>query len=712
MFLEGSRNVVWEYGRYRSTGGPMEFRLISPGGRAPRGWVVVSYRGSTNWGPLRFLLRGKLLDGMVVNIPLPPSDGQTISALVRLPDRIAALTLEPTNAPDVCTIQGFAIRDISRRAALARSALHHLRRVWREPQSIPPLARHALAVWRREGLSGVRRGFRVASGVPSPTVAFPSLPQVAAGPDRASPQPPSADALADCRLVSVIMPVYNRDPESVRSAVGSVERQTYPNWELCVSDDGSTNPLTLRALGELASRNPRIKVSRRSQQGISTATNEALRMASGDYVAFLDHNDELAPDALFQFATALSEQPDIDVLYSDEDTIDAVGRLSEPTFKPDWSPELLRGVMYVGHLLMVRRSLLAEVGGPDSAYDGVQDFELMLRLSERTDRIHHVRAILYHRRRLPGNAAATDATPDRDERQVAAVNAHLRRAGVPAIAKPHPSLPRRVILQPAPRRTSWPVVSIVILTGEAPAHLGRCLESLFSITTYPHLEVIVVDNASTDSTVKAILRQHPVTLVPFDGPFSFSRATSLGVAHARGLYVVLLNDDTEVLDPAWLQTLVFHMELPNVGVVGPLLLYPDGSVQHAGVALGLRGPADQVMRRFPADADGYAGSLCCTREVIAVTGACLMTSRQHYLDIGGLNEYYRTRYQDVDFCLRTWRMGRRILYTPRARLIHHESASRGKFDDPLDRALFRDAWGDLIARGDPFHDSRVPGYSG
>jgi GT2 family glycosyltransferase len=172
-----------------------------------------------------------------------------------------------------------------------------------------------------------------------------------------------------------------------------------------------------------------------------------------------------------------------------------------------------------------------------------------------------------------------------------------------------------------------------------------------------------------------------------------------------------LNNDTEILDSAWLETLVFHLELPNVGIVGPLLLYPDGTVQHAGVALRLRGTADHVMRRVPGDTDGYYGSLACTREVMAVTAACLMTRREHYLALGGLNEYYGTHYEDLDFCLRSRRTGRRVLYTPRTRLIHHESASRGSFYDHLDRALLLDAWGELIARGDPFHHPRVPGYA-
>jgi GT2 family glycosyltransferase len=508
------------------------------------------------------------------------------------------------------------------------------------------------------------------------------------------------------------MPVYNTPPRFLRSAVRSVERQAYSNWELCIADDGSTDPATRQTLQELAAADPKIKLAMESHGGIAATTNAALRRAEGEFVAFLDHDDELEAEALQAYVAALNEDPDLDVLYSDEDKIDEAGRPSEPFFKPDWSPELLRGVMYVGHLLMARRALVEAVGGLDSAYDGVQDFELALRLSERTDRVRHVRRILYHWRRVPGSvAAATDAKAGLGERQVAAVNAHLRRAGVPAVARPHPRWPHRAMLEPGPRAVPWPPVSIIIPTRDAPVHIARCLDSLFSLTSYPDFEVIAVDNGTTDPTARAVLDKHRVTRVPFDEPFSFSRANNLGAARARGECLVLLNNDTEVLDPDWLQVLVFHLELPGVGVVGPLLSYPDGSVQHAGVALGLRGTADHVMRGLPADGDGYAGSLCCTREVAAVTGACLVTTRQHYLAMGGLNEYYRTHYQDVDFCLRTRRAGRRILYTPRTRLVHHESASRGSFYDHLDRALLLDAWGEVIARGDPFHDPRVPGYS-
>jgi GT2 family glycosyltransferase len=265
------------------------------------------------------------------------------------------------------------------------------------------------------------------------------------------------------------------------------------------------------------------------------------------------------------------------------------------------------------------------------------------------------------------------------------------------------------VIVPADRET-WPLISIIIPTKDAPELIGRCLDTIFEKTSYRNFEVIVVDNGTTNSEARAAFERHPVRVVPFNEPFNFSRGINLGAAASKGDYLLLLNNDTEIVDPAWLDRLAFYLELPKVGAVGPLLLYPDGTVQHAGVALGLRGTADHVMRRVRAGEDGYAGSLSCSREVAAVTAACLMVRKSTYDKLGGLNELFGTIYQDVDFCLRLRRENLSILYVSATRLIHHESASRGRHYDHLDRALLIDAWAETISAGDPFHDPRVPGY--
>jgi GT2 family glycosyltransferase len=520
---------------------------------------------------------------------------------------------------------------------------------------------------------------------------------------RVRPAPP-ASTLPLRPLVSILTPVFDTDPEWLGRAVDSVRRQTYPNWQLCLADDGSTDERTLELLRSFASE-PKIDVLLgESNQGIAAATNRALEAARGEFVAFLDHDDELHPDALLECVWRLNEKPGTDAVYTDEDKITRRGSPTEPFFKPDWSPELFRGVMYVGHLLVLRRSLVESVGGFDPAFDGVQDFELMLRVSEQTDRIEHVPRILYHWRKIPGSVAnSLHAKDGISELQAAAVNRHLERTVAPRFARPSPDFPHRVTLHPKPR-VRWPRVTVIVPTKDAPEHLGRCLESIFRRSTYPSFGVVLVDNHTTDPAARSLFEQYPVDVLPFDEPFNFSRVNNLGVERADGDLVVFLNNDTEVRTPEWLEVLVSLAEPGDVGAVGPLLLYPNGTVQHAGVVLGLRGTADHIMRGFPSDADGYAGSLSCSREVSAVTGACMLVRRRLFLEAGGFDEHFATHYQDVDLCLRLRRDGRRILFTPRSVLRHHENATRGSYYDHLDRALLLDAWGETIASGDPYYN--------
>ncbi len=525
--------------------------------------------------------------------------------------------------------------------------------------------------------------------------------------DHAAPRPAASAGVAGLRrrpLVSVVTPVYDTDPEWLGRAVDSVRGQSYPEWQLCLADDGSTSEATLEYLRSLAG-DPRIAVVLGGRnEGIAAATNRALESAEGEFVAFLDHDDELEPDALLECVRLLDARPDTDVIYTDEDKVDRRGKRSEPFFKPAWSPEFFRGVMYVGHLLLVRRSLVDRVGGLDSTFDGVQDYELMLRVSELTDRIEHLPKILYHWRKLPQSVASSaDAKAGIADLQAAAVARHLERCGIPALARPNPDFPHRAILRPGPR-SLWPRVTVIVPTKDAPQQLARCLRSIFARSTYPDFGVILVDNGTTDPEARRLFEAYPVEVLPFAGPFNFSRANNLGIAHADGELVVFLNNDTEVRTPEWLEALVSLAELDGVGAVGPLLVYPNGTVQHAGVVLGLRGTADHIMRGFPSDVDGYAGSLSCTREVSAVTAACMMLRRGLLEELGGFDEHYGTHYQDVDLCLRLRRAGRRNLFTPRAVVRHDEGVTRGSRYDQLDRALFLDAWGETIERGDPYYN--------
>jgi GT2 family glycosyltransferase len=541
---------------------------------------------------------------------------------------------------------------------------------------------------------------------PAGTVADRGPPPPEAGPGafaNGTADPPPTD-LAFTPLVSVVVPVYDTPPGLLEKMIESVERQVYRNWELCLVDDASPAPHVRPILEKAAARDPRIRVTFRPSNGnISAATNTGIAMARGDFIALLDHDDELTADALFEVVRLLNDEPETDVVYTDQDKIDTEGRRSEPFHKPAWSPSYLQSVMYVGHLLVVRAAVLTEAGGCDSAYDGVQDFDLMLRLGEATKRIRHIPRILYHWRMIPGSIAS-DSGAKRGivDLQRRAVQAHLDRLGLPAIATTNGSA-HRVRVVPA-ARSHEPLVSILIPSKDHPELIGPCLESLFGKTAYAAIEVIVGDNETTDPEALAILDKYPVTRVPLPGPFRFAEFNNRMAEHSRGDYLLLLNNDTEIIDPKWLDTLLLYAEQDDVGAVGPLLLYADGTVQHAGVILGPRGTADHVMRGFPGDSDGYAGSLQAAREVTAVTGACLLVRRDHYLACGGLNETFGRHYEDVDFCLRLRRLGLRNVFVGGTRLMHHESKSRGSYYDLTDRMLLLDHWEPWIVRGDPYYN--------
>jgi GT2 family glycosyltransferase len=503
---------------------------------------------------------------------------------------------------------------------------------------------------------------------------------------------------------SIITPTFNTNPQWFAEAAISLLDQSCTNWEWCVFDDGSTNRETRRMLEQLATASPRLKIDFGEKSGISAASNSALDRATGEFVCFLDHDDLLDPSALDAIHDAIAEG--YDVVYSDEDKLDdKTGKLVEPFHKPDWSPEYFRGAMYVGHLLCVRRELAKRVRF-DSAFDGVQDFEFMLRLSETAAKIGHVSDVLYHWRKSAGSIAEnTEAKPAIAELQERAVNAHLSRLALPAQAVAS-RLPHRLEIRPRPRAT-FPLISILIPTKDAPKILRRCLESIAVKTSYPQVEIVVIDNDSTDEEARRIMHEYGAQVVPFPGKFNFSRANNAGVRQARGQYLVFLNNDTEIVTPNWLEHLLYYSEQADIGAAGALLVYNDRTVQHAGVALGMRGTADHLMRGFPLDVDGYAGSLACAREVSAVTAACMMMRKALFEEVGGFNEHFFTAYQDLDLCLRLRDRGLRIIYTPRTVVVHHEWTSRKTYYDMVDRTLLLDQWEDLIQAGDPYYNRNL-----
>ena len=506
-------------------------------------------------------------------------------------------------------------------------------------------------------------------------------------------------------LISVVMPVHDPEPAFLRAALHSVLGQPYRRFQLVLVDDGSRDPAVRALLRDAARRRDVRLIERVERGGVSRATNDGIEAASGAWTAFLDHDDELAPDALVATAERILAEPALQVLYTDQLKIDAHGRTIAHHLKPDWSPALLLGVMYVGHLLLARTDLLRAAGGCDPAFDGVQDYDLVLRLSERTAAIGHLAQPLYRWRAAPGSLAADpDAKPGIEALQKRALLAHLARLGRSwgAEANPRAALRHRMLLTPGP--SPAPLVSIVIPSRDQGEAVSRCLDSLHRTEAGAPFEVIVVDDDTTDVVALDAFARHRVRRIPLNRPFNFSAACNLGAARARGDLLLFLNNDTEVLERGWLARLSLWMEDAGVGAVGPVLLYPDRTVQHAGVVLGARGTADHVMRRFPAEADGYAGSLAAAREVSAVTGACLMVRAAEFRLLGGFSTDYLRHYQDVDLCLRLRAMGKRVVCASRPVLLHHESLTRGAEGyDMGDRAILHDRWRDQITAADPYY---------
>ncbi len=504
------------------------------------------------------------------------------------------------------------------------------------------------------------------------------------------------------------MPTYRSDLGYLRKAIDSVRAQHYPEWELVIVDDGSGQPELADAIERYTRTDTRIKfLAAQENRGISAATNEALAMCGGEFVGFLDHDDELTPDALLRVAQALSADPSLDVVYSDSDKLTLHGVRADPFLKPDFSPVYALGAMYIGHLLVVRRTVAEAAGGFDSAFDTIQDFEFFLRVSERTNRIHHIPQTLYHWRAIPGSVAAgTDQKSGLEELQASAVSAHLERLGVDAVAVPHPTIPHRAVLAPRNGTPPGAKVSVIIASGGGSGGLERLLSSLFELSSYPSFETIVT---GCGEAAPAGLPDR-VTWAPSDpGPFRRGRANNLGAAAASGEYLLFLGEDVEIVEPDWIERLVLHAGLPAVGAVGPLLARPDGLVDQAGVAIGLRDPASPMLAGFPANGDGYYGALPCAREVSAVSADCLLISKTDFESEGGFNEFYNREYEDFDLCQRLAKRELKSVYAPRPRLVNHRTpASRRAGTEVIDRALFVDCWYDELMRGDPYFN---PGFA-
>jgi glycosyltransferase involved in cell wall biosynthesis len=495
-------------------------------------------------------------------------------------------------------------------------------------------------------------------------------------------------------LISVVMPVFNPNLEHLADAVRSVQAQIYGEWELCIADDASTAPGVKEWLAELAQRDPRVKVVRRESNGhISEASNSALAVAEGEYVALLDQDDLLRPHSLLIVAEALNRWPDAAMLYSDEDKLDARGRRTGHYFKSDWNPYLLRSHNIVSHLGVYRRSLVMEVGAFRCGFEGAQDYDLALRCSERVQahQVVHLPFVLYHWRvHEKSTARGLGAKPYARRAAERALQEHLDRCGIAGHAGSTSCGYRVQYALPDPQ----PRVCIVVPTRNKADLLRACIGSVLEGTLYGNYEIVIVDNGSDEDEALAYLQsiaEHPKVRVLRDArAFNFSRLNNEAVQQTDAELVCLLNNDIEVLSPGWLGEMVSLAMQPDVGAVGAKLLYPDGTVQHGGVIVGIGGVAAHAHKHFRSIDPGYIGRARLIQEVSAVTAACLVVRRRAYLAVHGFDEeHLAVAFNDVDFCLKLKAHGLHNVWTPYAVLCHHESVSRGIDDDPRKEARFR-----------------------
>ncbi|MFN7834379.1 MAG: glycosyltransferase [Burkholderiaceae bacterium] len=491
-------------------------------------------------------------------------------------------------------------------------------------------------------------------------------------------------------LISILMPVYKPGLGYLQQAVESVTQQLYGRWELCIADDFSQCSKTEAFLRSLEKSDRRIKVTFRKTNGhIAAASNTALDMAQGDYVALLDQDDRLAEDALYRVVKAIHSQPSVVLIYTDEDKIDEHGKHFSPHFKPDWNFTLFASYNYLSHLSVYRTDTLKQLAGFRQGYDGAQDYELAARVVHQANpgQIVHIARILYHWRAIPGSTACgVDEKPYAVEASLKLLQEQLHRRGL---------LGRVGYLPCGAYRTfgefhdPLPLVSIIIPTRNRIDMVERCIDSIFQKTTYENFEILLVDNCSDEQQsidgFKRLVECYPaIRLIKEDTlAFNFSKINNYAVRFARGEVLVLLNNDTEVISPEWLAELVYYAVQDGVGAVGAKLLYGDDTLQHAGVVLGIGGVAGHVHKRLPRHSCGYFSRACIAQEFSAVTAACLAVRKDCYLQVGGLDEQaLSVAFNDVDLCLKLKEAGYRNIMTPFALLYHHESVSRGYEDTP------------------------------
>jgi glycosyltransferase involved in cell wall biosynthesis len=683
--------------RWRVTGSDPVFACGSGNFPLAPGWYMVSLDMQQHEGsPVQAMLYPDYGPDAPSDMPCMNlsfvKPGQSLHrGVVRFTHPLHGLRFDPATSPCQLSVRRLAIRRVSKlRAALA--LLQAARTATRMPGRKGISLRMVVGKLRAIGLRGMLNALYVSytrpAGIANTYDAW--LENY----DRVTPQlveqaRAQSGAWAFKPVVSVLVPVYNTEEKWLRRCIESVQAQAYPHWELCVADDASPAPHVARILNEYAAKDDRIRVVMRPQNGhISATSNSALALATGEYVALLDHDDELHPLALFEVVKALQTHRSWKLIYSDEDKIDQDGRRYDPYMKPDWNYDLFLSQNCISHLGVYQRQLLLDAGGFREGYEGSQDWDLALRCIERLAPadIGHIPRVLYHWRAIPGSTAmAVDEKSYARTAGMKAIAEHLGRVNANAAVQEIDGRPGNFHVSyalPAPS----PKISLIIPTRDGLDLLKRCVDSILTLTTYDNYEIIIVDNQSQDPATLQYLRDvvadPRVSVIAYDQPFNYSALNNYAVRQTSGELVGLVNNDIEVISPDWLQEMAGHAMRPEIGAVGAMLYYPDDTIQHAGVVLGVHRVAAHAYCGKPRGYPGQMGRARLVQDMSAVTAACLLIRRAVFDEVNGLDESLQVAFNDIDFCLRVQQQGYRNLWTPFAELYHHESATRGYEDSP------------------------------
>jgi Glycosyltransferases, probably involved in cell wall biogenesis len=519
-------------------------------------------------------------------------------------------------------------------------------------------------------------------------------------------------------LISVLIPVYNVEPKYLKECLDSVLQQSYNNFEVCIVDDNSGNKDTIDVLKAYESIDERINVKYRKVNGhISTATNDALTMSQGEFIALVDNDDVLHKDALYENVKALNENKKLDFIYSDEDKLDVRGNRCDPHFKPDYSPDTLLGINYICHFVVIRKSLVEKVSGFRVGFEGAQDHDLFLRIVEQTSNIHHIPKILYHWRMIAGSTSTDIGNKGYAiDKGIKAVNEAIHRRGKNAEVT---NISNSTVYKIKYKMKKQPLVSIIIPMKDHAAITRKCLHSIYDKTQYENFEILLVNNNSHEEESFTFFKEcqtlyDNIKIIDANIEFNYSKLNNIAAKQARGEYLLLLNNDTEVISPDWLYEMICYASQDHIGAVGPKLLYSDNTIQHAGVLLGLgQGVASHAFLEEQNGVDGIYGRLLIPYNYSAVTAACLAVSKEKYFQVGGLEEDLKVAYNDIDFNLKLLSQGYFNICLPQIELIHYESKSRGLDSTKEKYELFISEsnymyhkWGPLI-QNDPYYNSNL-----